>query len=222
MSKKIIRLTESDLHNIIKKSVQKILREAGEDFTSPLDRVRNSKHPSLGKIDNFNPNNGYVVVDGQGMPLEQAKAMARQEIVDYLQTNGTKMSIGAYRGEGYGTIEIETDNGWYFIAEDIPVDIEIEQYSYYNSATYWHPEEYGDTEGYVDGVDYKAIPFLCYPPSNLPDNKQKPFELQVDDELAQLLDEKCDTSDIDDALQEMEQYAIDNAPEPPDYEPWDD
>ena len=35
--KKIVRITESDLHNIIKESIGKILKETSDDYDSNLD-----------------------------------------------------------------------------------------------------------------------------------------------------------------------------------------
>ena len=119
------------------------------------------------------------------------------------------MSISAYGGEGYGTIEIETESGWYFIAEDIPVDLVIDSHAYYSPATRWDPEEYGDTEGHIESIDYQAQPFWCVPPTldttqTQLRNKQH-FDLKVDPELAKLLEQNCNTDDIEDALNSMEE-----------------
>jgi hypothetical protein len=46
--KKLIRLTESDLHNIVRETVNRILKE--EEWESPLDKVKNNKPKVLGKI----------------------------------------------------------------------------------------------------------------------------------------------------------------------------
>ena len=43
MDRQIIRLTESDLHNIVRKSVNRILKEGDEEWKSPLDKVRKNK-----------------------------------------------------------------------------------------------------------------------------------------------------------------------------------
>lgn len=47
MDKQIIRLTESDLHNIVRKSVNRILKEGDEEsdkeWKSPLDKVRKNR-----------------------------------------------------------------------------------------------------------------------------------------------------------------------------------
>ena len=52
--KRRIRLTESELHNIIKKSVSRILREGEnekEDWKSPLDKTKENKFKVKGKMD---------------------------------------------------------------------------------------------------------------------------------------------------------------------------
>ena len=51
--RKLIRLTESDLHRIVRASVNRILREEDENekWESPLDKTRNNKPKVLGKID---------------------------------------------------------------------------------------------------------------------------------------------------------------------------
>ena len=84
--KQIIRLTEGDLHNIIKESVNKIIRES-------IKNVMNEAFSDVYQPHNFSdPNkdyyNGYVIVDGTRAVLGQydnyeeavadAKEMARQ------------------------------------------------------------------------------------------------------------------------------------------------
>ena len=51
--KQIIRLTESDLHRIIKKSVNRIMEAEGEDdnFMTPLQRIKANGPKIIGKID---------------------------------------------------------------------------------------------------------------------------------------------------------------------------
>ena len=53
--KKIIRLTESDLHRIIEKSVSKILREGvlGNDWRQDEDEVLNNYEPFEDQIDRY-------------------------------------------------------------------------------------------------------------------------------------------------------------------------
>ena len=140
-----------------------------------------------------------------------AMETARQELVNYITENGVEMSVYVCKGDAYGTIEVETDNGWYFIQEEIPVDLVIDSYSSYSPATYWEPEDWSDVEGHIDSVEYQKQPFKCFPPSDKPFNEQESFELKVDTELAKLLDEKCNTDDIDihDELIEMEKNYYD-------------
>lgn len=52
--KRRIRLTEGDLHNIVKESVVRILREEDEEnkeWKSPLDKAKESKFKVKGKMD---------------------------------------------------------------------------------------------------------------------------------------------------------------------------
>jgi len=51
--KKLIRLTESDLHNIVRKSVNRILKEGDEEWKSPLDKVRKNKELKNLNMENY-------------------------------------------------------------------------------------------------------------------------------------------------------------------------
>lgn len=184
--KQVIRLTESDLHRIIKESVRRVLTESEE----------------------------YTVIGDKKVPLEQAKVIARQELINHLQNNEEVVKITSYEGKGYGTLEIETDNGWYFLAEDLPVYLEIDTHSSHSPATRLDPEESQDVEGHVEGIDFIGD-ISCFPASELPFNQQKPIMLNIDDELSKLMEEKCKPEkDIHDALLAMEEYEIDHQPEP--------
>lgn len=59
--KKIIRLTESDLHKIIEKSVRKILREGvlGNDWRQNEDDVLNNYEPFEDQIDRYEAENEF-------------------------------------------------------------------------------------------------------------------------------------------------------------------
>jgi len=59
--KKIIRLTESDLHRIIEKSVNKILREGvlGNDWRQNEDDVLNNYEPFEDQIDRYEAENEF-------------------------------------------------------------------------------------------------------------------------------------------------------------------
>ena len=59
--KKIIRLTESDLHKIIEKSVNKILREGvlGNDWRQNEDDVLNNYEPFEDQIDRYEAENEF-------------------------------------------------------------------------------------------------------------------------------------------------------------------
>ena len=48
--KKIIRLTESDIHRIVKESVNRMLREEEDDFESPYKKFKGNG-TQVGKID---------------------------------------------------------------------------------------------------------------------------------------------------------------------------
>lgn len=188
MKTKLIRLTEGDLHRIIKDSVNRILRESEE----------------------------YILINGQNVPIEQAMTLAKQELVNYLQSNVIPISVSSYEGEGYGSIEIDTESGWYFLAEDFPVDLVIDSYSSYSPATRWDPEEYNEVEGHIENIDFSGD-IECYPPSDLPFGQRPVVILTIDDELKKLLNENCKADDISGALASMEEYDKDHYPEP-DYE----
>lgn len=169
--RQIIRITESDLHNIVRNTVKRMLRE---DLDFPND----------------------------------AQSIARQKLIDEIQ-KGVEMNIHAYRGNGYGELYMETEDGWIFSAEDIPVNIEVESWSYYRPATHWEPEESEGPQGYVESVDYSNVEFECYPPNRKPLEKPA-FTIKVDSEIEQLLDEYCDVDNIDDALNELEEEYLDD------------
>ena len=59
--KKIIRLTESDLHRIIERSVSKILREGvlGNDWRQDEDEVLNNYEPFEDQIDRYEAENEF-------------------------------------------------------------------------------------------------------------------------------------------------------------------
>ena len=59
--KKIIRLTESDLHRIIERSVSKILREGvlGNDWRQDEDDVLNNYEPFEDQIDRYEAENEF-------------------------------------------------------------------------------------------------------------------------------------------------------------------
>lgn len=60
--KKIIRLTESDLHRIIEKSVSKILREGvlGNDWRQNENDVLNNYEPFEDQIDRYEAENEFI------------------------------------------------------------------------------------------------------------------------------------------------------------------
>ena len=43
MNKKLIRLTESDLHRIVKQSVNRVLKESSYDYMNTLVSIKNSR-----------------------------------------------------------------------------------------------------------------------------------------------------------------------------------
>ena len=159
--RQIIRITESDLHNIVRNTVKRMLRE---DLDSPND----------------------------------VQSIARQKLINEIQ-KGVDMNIHAYNGEGYGELYIETEDGWIFSAEDIPVDIRFETHSHYETVAYNY-EDYVGPEGWTDSVDYSDAEFECYPPGS----DEPAFTIEIDGEIEQLLDEYCDVTNIDDALNELE------------------
>jgi hypothetical protein len=83
MNKKLIRLTESDLHKIIKESVKRILNEAeyydsdgfrfwgDEEYGEPAD-IRKQLAANPPKIPNFDRNKGYDFYNGKWMDGKDA------------------------------------------------------------------------------------------------------------------------------------------------------
>ena len=107
-NKKLIRLTESDLHNIIKESVNKILKENFEtEAFSDIYQPHNFSDP------NKDYYNGYVIVDGTRAVLGQ------YDNYDEAVEDANEMA----RQNKYGTYEVYgCDKDGYALEEDYPED----------------------------------------------------------------------------------------------------
>jgi len=187
--KQIIRLTESDLHRLVKESVKKIINEYGV----------------VGKIPNFDRNKSYTRMDGEYMDNQKVIAMAKKELISIISK---PFEIDAHGGKNdYGYFYAETPDGWSFEADDIPLDVIIDSYSYYSPATWWDPEEYGDTEGYVDNIEMPKYIYFC-PPGGKYNEWQK---IQFDETIKDLFVKNAEASEdsIRDALGDKEEYERD-------------
>ena len=184
--KKIIRLTESDLHKLVKESVQKIIKEAGV----------------VGKINNFNPNKSYGQINGMYADNQRIMSIAKRKLLSIISK---PFNIKVYSSDGYdsGYFHAKTQDGWQFESDDIPLDVIIDSYSYYRPSTYLDPEEYGDTEGHIDNIDMPKS--ICF----LPPGSKQWQDIQFDDEIKALFIKNAEPDDINDALNGREEYERD-------------
>lgn len=109
--KQVIRLTEGDLHNIIKESVKKILRDKknhslNEAF-SDIYQPHNFEDP------NKNYYNSFVVIDGTRAIIGNFDNY--QDAVDFAREQAKKYKYGTF--EVYGC-----DEDGYALEEDYPED----------------------------------------------------------------------------------------------------
>lgn len=90
MNKKLIRLTESDLHKIVKGSVQRILKEAD---------IRKQLEANPSKIPNFDRNKGYEFYKGKWMNGKDAIAARRKDNEDRIKAEKEKKENERKRNE---------------------------------------------------------------------------------------------------------------------------
>ena len=95
--KQIIRLTESDLHRIVKESVKKIIKEAN----------------IVGKIPNFNPNRSYTKLDGVYADNQRIMDVAKKKLISII-SKPFKLGVNNYDADAY----IKSFNGQNFSATD--------------------------------------------------------------------------------------------------------
>ena len=83
MNKKLIRLTESDLHRIVKESVNKVLNEIGDTprgqyhlGRSTMRKLMNHDGEGAAEIDNYSKSKG--ITDGDWMTSPYYRGMASQ------------------------------------------------------------------------------------------------------------------------------------------------
>jgi hypothetical protein len=187
--KQIIRLTESDLHNIVKESVKKIIKEAN----------------IVGKIPNFNPNRSYTKLDGVYADNQRIMDVAKKKLISII-SKPFKLGVNNYDADAYGYFWGETPDGWAFEAEDIPLDLIIDDYSYDEPSSWDSPGGYSDTEGHVENIDMPKYIYFC-PPNGGRNDWQI---IQFDDAIKELFIKNAKPDDdISDALHDRENYERD-------------
>lgn len=184
--KKLIRLTESDLHKIVKESVQKIIKEAG----------------IVGKISNFDPNKSYTNINGTYTDNQRIMDMAKEKLISII-SKPFKISVSTFEGEGYGSFYEKTPDGWEFIAEDIPLDLIIDDYSCYEPETRYCPASYSNPKGHIENVETPTY-IEFYPPSSSFKNCQI---IHLDDAMQELFAKNVqDDGNLTDALLDKEEF----------------
>lgn len=211
--KQIIRLTESDLHKLVKESVKKIIREMdGDDFVSPLQRTRNARKAPIGQIKNFDPNKSYGSIGGNYVENRRIMDVAKKKLISIISKPFSINVASQYYGYFYG----ETPDGWKFEIEDIPLEVVIDSPSSYRPATWWDPEEWNDAEYHVEPPALPDYIYFCPPGGDWQ-------PIQFDAKIKELFLKNADPDeDVDgDIIGDAERDYFDNMPEP-DYERDDD
>lgn len=200
--KQIIRLTESDLHRLVKESVKRIIKE----WDSPLDKVRNNKPKPVGQIRNFDPNKSYTKLNGMYVDNQRVMKIAKKKLLSII-SKPFEVTINNADENDYAYFYAETPDGWWFESDDIPVDLVIDSYSYYSPATRWDPEEWGDTEGSVESIDEPG-----YIRFGVPNSKYNEWQkIQLDNEIRDLFVKNAepDEDSVGEALSDKEAYQRD-------------
>lgn len=188
--KQIIRLTESDLHKLVKESVKKIISEVGV----------------VGKIPNFNPNKSYTQINGMYADNQRIMNIAKKKLLNII-SKPFDIRVSSYDGEGYGYFDKTTPDGWKFEADDIPLDLIIDDYSYDEPPSWDSPGGYSDTEGHVENIDVPTEIWFCPPGQNRPEDWQR---IQFDETIKRLFAKNAkDNGELSDALHDMEDYERD-------------
>lgn len=190
MKKQIIRLTESDLHNIIKESVKRVLNEV----------------ETVGKIPNFNPDKSYTQINGMYADNERIMKIAKKKLLNII-SKPFNIKVFSYDGEGYGSFDETTPDGWNFNAEDIPLDLIIDDYSYDEPPSWDSPGGYSDTEGHVENIDIPTEIWFITPGQHKPEDWQR---IQFDNTIKDMFAKNAqDDGDLSDALHDKEDYERD-------------
>jgi hypothetical protein len=200
--KQIIRLTEGDLHRIVKESVNRIIRE----WDSPLDNVRNNKSKPVGQIRNFDPNRSYTRLNGMYVDNQKVMEIAKKKLLSII-SKPFEVRISNFDENDYAYFYGETPDGWWFEADDIPVDLVIDSYSYYSPATRWDPEEWGGTEGGVESIDEPGYIIFCPPGGTYKDWQKIQFDNQIRDLFVKNAEPNEDS--VGEALSDKEAYQRD-------------
>jgi len=188
--KQLIRLTESDLHKIIKESVKRIINEAGV----------------VGKIPNFDPNKSYTRINGMYADNQRIMAIAKKKLLSII-SKPFKISVSASEdtGDAWADFYGNTPDGWRFEADDIPLDLIIDDYSYDEPPSWDSPGGYSDTKGHIENVEPVEI-WFCPPGQNTPEDWQK---IQFDNTIRELFAKNAYDNNMSDALHDMENYERD-------------
>jgi len=187
----LIRLTEGDLHRIVKESVNRILNEVG----------------IVGKIPNFDSNKSYTKYNGIYVDNQRIMDIAKKRLISII-SKPFKLSVSNYDDEAYGYFYEETPDGWKFEAEDIPLKLIIDDYSYEEPESWDSPGGYSDTEGHVEDIQIPACIYFCPPGGSFNDWQKIQFDRTIKELFAKNAKEE---DDISDALHDRENYERDIA-----------
>ena len=187
--KQIIRLTESDLHRLVKESVKKIINEVGV----------------VGKIPNFDSNRSYTKLNGMYADNQRIMDIAKKKLLRII-SKPFKISVSNYDDEAYGYFYGKTPDGWQFEAEDIPLELIIDDYSYDEPASWDSPGGYSDTEGHVEDIQIPACIYFCPPGGSFNEWQKIQFDGAIKEMFAKNAKEE---DDISDALHDRENYERD-------------
>lgn len=178
--RKIIRLTESDLHRIIRSTAKRVLREMDGDVEE---------------------NGGDIVSEARAALV---RALQNGVVVNVINPSFFDGDITADLD-----IETD-DGWWFSCEGGLELYFEIDEHSYYSPATRIDPEEWGDAEGHVESVDLSTeYPIQAFPPSQNEGENDDSIDLPIDDELRNLIVQHIDVDKIEidnDIVSEFETY----------------
>lgn len=192
MKKQTIKLTENEFYELINESVKKILKEVNV----------------LGKINNFSPGKSYTQINGVYADNQRVINIAKKKLISIISKPfKIRVSASEYNGESWGYFYGETADGWKFEAEDIPLELIIDEYSYEEPESFYSPGDYSDTEGHVEEINIPAEIWFCPPGQTSPKDWQK---IQFDKTIKELFSKNAeDDGNLSDALHNKENYERD-------------
>lgn len=195
MAKKLIRLTESDLHNIVKESVNKLLCELK---WSTYDKA------SIGKFRKWRENNSIKDRNSHwNLDRAAGKAFAKDPETAEIRKLAREKVLNFFSKPFEASLEYSHDSGFYVygqldMGDDWYVEFEADADADVNGSTggyichipgFIYPNYDDDSSAEIDNISVGELKYLVctipksYTPYRTEKNWGLEFELDVDDEL---------------------------------------